>query len=86
MAIKFRFAQGGAFVAGDTETGLTSYAYPSSTYAEQAARSDKWAAKIAAKMVRKLKGNPYRDEYDLRNWWRINTGEDPRAVAPVTAA
>lgn len=85
MAYRYRLMSCGAFVAGDTATGLTSYAYPTSLYAETAARSDKWAADTAARMVRKQIDNPDRDDYDLRNWWRINTGEEPRAdqAAPV---
>lgn len=83
MPHRFRIMPDGAFVAGDPATGLTAYAYPTSTYAETAARSDKWAADTAGKMLRGQLTHADRDEYDLRNWWRINTGEEPRDDQPA---
>lgn len=48
MAIIHKFDQSGGFAAGDTDTGLTSFAYPSSTHATDAKRN---ADKVAAEMM-----------------------------------
>ncbi|NUB25743.1 hypothetical protein [Azospirillum brasilense] len=48
MAILFMRTPEGGFLAGDTETGLTSYAFPTSTHAT---RARKHPAKIAAEMM-----------------------------------
>ena len=71
--IRFKLETNGAFIAGDTETGRTVYAYPSSTHATQA----KWHPKtVAAKMMTaENSAGKWRDafdDYDLRNWTRIN--------------
>ena len=71
--IRFKLETNGAFIAGDTETGRTLYAYPSSTHATQA----KWRPKtVAAEMMTAEnsagKWRDTYDDYDLRNWTRIN--------------
>ena len=62
-------AQGG-FTCGDTETGLTSYAYPTSTHATLARRVPE---RIAAEMVKAAKRFAHlsRADYDTRNWQKI---------------
>lgn len=48
MAIIHKFDQAGGFAAGDTETGLISYAFPNSPYAVEAKLN---ATKVAAEMM-----------------------------------
>ncbi|UKJ74527.1 hypothetical protein [Azospirillum brasilense] len=48
MAILFMHTPEGGFLAGDTETGLTSYAYPTSTHATRARNHP---GKVAAEMM-----------------------------------
>lgn len=72
--IKFNFTNEGGFVAGDTDTGHTSYAYPASIHAKQAKREP---AKVAAEMMAGVhQTNPYCypevvKTYDAHNWPRI---------------
>ena len=73
MTIRFKLETNGAFIAGDTETGRTAYAYPSSTYAMQAKRHPKTVA--AEMMADENSTGRWRDafdDYDLRHWTRIN--------------
>jgi hypothetical protein len=70
--IKFALLKGGGFVAGDTDTGLTAYAYPKSDYATEA---KKYPQAIARKMLsgeRRFARPPWLDvkDYDKRNWER----------------
>ena len=70
--IVYRMLDDGAFIAGDTATERTSYAYPTSTYATQARRD---ADRIAAKMMaQENKGGRAAcvADYDARNWKRLN--------------
>lgn len=61
----------GGFVAGDTQSRLTSYAYPTSVSAIAAKRDPN---KIAHEMMRaenillKLRSTFPRPDYDARNW------------------
>lgn len=71
MAIVFNLESDGGFLAGDTETGFTSYAYPTSTHADFAKRQPGAQAKIAAEMMEVEIATPYRVEYDARNWLRL---------------
>ncbi|MCW2242223.1 hypothetical protein [Azospirillum canadense] len=48
MTILYMHTPEGGFLAGDTETGLTSYAYPTSSDATKAKRNP---AKVAAEMM-----------------------------------
>lgn len=64
------FDKDGGFIAGDTDTGLTCYAYPSSTHATQAKRA---SAKVAAKMMKNERSTVHdRSEYDGRHWAKLN--------------
>lgn len=66
----------GAFVAGCTSSGLTCYAYPTSTSALAARREPN---AIAEEMIGRQLENPcldHRAEYDRRNWARINAGRE----------
>lgn len=62
----------GGFTAGDTETGLTSYAYPSSPNAGEARRNP---ASVARRMLAVEPGlwrtTTSAAEYDCRNWARL---------------
>lgn len=53
MTILHMHTTDGAFIAGDSETGLTSYAYPSSEFAEKARRTP---TKVAAEMMESESG------------------------------
>jgi hypothetical protein len=72
--IVYRTLDDGGFVAGDTATERTSYAYPTSTYATMAKRH---AERTAAEMMtsenihRHGNGAPFGD-HDARNWVRLN--------------
>ncbi len=48
MTILYKFDQNGGFVVGDTETGLTSYAYPTSAAANRAKRD---GGRVATSMM-----------------------------------
>lgn len=74
MTIKFKILPDGGFVAGDTESGLTSYAYPSSPYAISARKNP---AKVAATMIRgegalSRTYSEHAKEYDRKNWETLN--------------
>jgi hypothetical protein len=63
----------GAFVAGDTVSGRTCYAYPTSEHARKARRG---ASAVAEKMmVAENALGAWRDQnakdYDARNWARL---------------
>ena len=77
MTIVFGFDDVGGFIAGDTVTGRTSYAYPSSHHAVTAKRS---AVRTAVQMMRQENENTCRcqhaDQYDARNWARLPTRMD----------
>ena len=72
MAIIFKMEANGGFVCGDTETGLTAYAYPTSQNASDAKHN---AANVATRMLstRKL-GDTDHSDYDKRNWGRLYPG------------
>lgn len=65
------FTSDGGFVAGDSITGLTAYAYPTSVDAETAKRD---AARIAMEMLNHEISHSYAHasesgkDYDRRNW------------------
>lgn len=70
MAIVYMLDQQGGFTCGDTATGNTNYAYPSSPHAEAAKRHPDL---IANRMVREANdvGHWMKDEYQARNWARL---------------
>lgn len=76
MTIYHAFDAQGAFIAGDTDTGHTCYAYPSSPHADMAARKGA-AAAVAARMVQdantSAQGFPHAvtGPYDRRNWDKL---------------
>lgn len=79
MAIVFMFDAQGAFIAGDTATEMTSYAYPSSAFASQAKRAP---AKVAAEMIKDTiaygrHGFTHEIDGDYRNWAKLNTVRFP---------
>jgi hypothetical protein len=74
MAIVHKILKGGAFVCGDTESGITSYAYPTSPSADLAR---KLPVAVATDMMRRehetLKFTlGTRADYDARNWDQLN--------------
>ena len=73
MAILYKIGTDGSFTAGDTTTGFTSYAYPSSHHATRAIRYPDRCEWIASMMTaRELRhGSPHEAEYDARNWKRL---------------
>ena len=52
MAIIYKIEADGGFVCGDTNTGLTAYAYPTSPHASNAAKSPAQAQKTADAMIK----------------------------------
>ena len=73
MTVQFKLLADGGFVAGDSESGMTSYAYPSSPHAVAA---KKHAELVAEEMLASERADyraiPAIREYDRRNWERIN--------------
>lgn len=76
MKIRFRTLEDGGFVAGDTDSQITSYAYPSSPHALVAKRHPKAVAedmlgseKIHYRQLESVK------EYDRKNWLLLSAEE-----------
>ena len=67
MAIVYKLDEHGGFTAGDTETRVTSYAYPTSTYATQARRAPEMVANEMVRMETRH-GFAHEIEYDARHW------------------
>lgn len=75
MTILYKVCEDGAFVAGDTESGLTSYAYPTSTHADDArrnARKPAYLERLARDMLKDQRHAAGRAEYDARNIERLD--------------
>ncbi len=77
MAIVYKLLADGGFVAGDTETRHTSYAYPTSEHAIIARRIPE---RVAADMVKSANHfaasftrNVMLDAYDARMWAKLET-------------
>lgn len=69
MEIVFRMLNDGGFVAGDRDTEITSYAYPSSPHAIVAKRYPKLVAEEMMAGERKsYRAIPAIQEYDRKNW------------------
>ena len=62
----------GGFRAGDTGTGLTSYAFPTSMLAEMALKSPDDAAFL---MLQDQSPNPGRSGFDSDNWLLLTEGK-----------
>lgn len=75
--IVYEFGKDGSFVAGDTVTGRTVYAYPASSNATQARRKGK-ALPTAQAMMKKenalgdWRSSWFGPDYDARNWARLS--------------
>lgn len=71
MAIVYLLDADGGFTAGDTETRITVYAYPTSLYATVAKRK---AAAVAEQMIgaEHRFGFDHEMQYDARNWKRLD--------------
>jgi hypothetical protein len=74
MTIMYKILPDGSFVAGDSESGLTSYAYPSSEYATKARRNptEVASAMIKSEGVLSRTYSEYAKEYDRKNWETLN--------------
>ena len=70
--IKYKLLADGSFVVGDTATGLTVYAYPTSLYATMARTM---ADRVAAEMMKSAGACTVpvhiRAEFDARNFARL---------------
>jgi hypothetical protein len=74
MAIIYKIEADGGFVCGDTNTGLTAYAYPTSPHASNAAKSPAQAQKTADAMIKAespIRRSPNTDYYDKWNWGKL---------------
>ena len=75
MTILYKICEDGAFVAANTESGFTSYAYPSSTHADDACRNahkPAYLERLARSMVETQTPGVGRAEYDARNTERLD--------------
>lgn len=71
--IRFHLDTDGGFTAGDTSTGLTAYAYPSSTHATRAKRDPLGvAAEMMASEVPSCRILACVVESDVHNWSRLD--------------
>lgn len=73
MTIVYKILPDGGFVAGYTESKVTSYAYPSSAHASKARKAP---AKVADQMIRFeipwAHESELGKEYDRKNWEILN--------------
>lgn len=74
MAIVYTFDRDGGFIAGDTKTKVTSYAYPSSANASHAKRAPD---RVAAEMMKSENaygrhGFTHEIDGDHRNWTKLD--------------
>jgi len=70
MEIKFETDAQGGFACGDTASGVTSYAYPTSTYATEAKRKP-FATAIVMLTLERRYGLPHESDYDARIWAKL---------------
>lgn len=71
--IVFRKLADGGFVAGDTISRRTAYAYPTSPHATIArTMPERVAAEMVASALRDPSPARIRGDYDTRNWQKIN--------------
>ena len=79
--IVFSLLPDGAFVCGDTESRLTSYAYPTSQHANAAKRKGESVACEMMRMERAFfRQTASVRQYDARNWNRM-ADATPSAIA-----
>jgi hypothetical protein len=72
MDLKFRMLDDGGFVAGDCDSEMTSYAYPSSPHALVAKNHPKAVAEDMLGSERiEYRAVPAVKEYDRKNWLLI---------------
>jgi hypothetical protein len=77
MTIIFKLLSDGAFVAGDTESGMTTYAYPTSTNAEAAKKHPERQSIYAQSMIdSQRRNNGIGADYDDANWQRLGGRPD----------
>ena len=70
--IVYKHLADGAFVGGDTDTGITGYAYPTSEHAEEVRKNP---LRVASEMVRGQIGypnSPLCKGYNAANWELLN--------------
>lgn len=74
MPIVHRHDKDGGFIAGDTTSLMTCYAYPTSPHARKAKRSADMAGRVAREMIagEQRHGAQHERVYDERNWKRLN--------------
>jgi hypothetical protein len=71
MPIQYKLLTDGGFVVGDTETGITAYAYPSSEHATKARKNP---SGIASEMIKRENEIAFCHmsniglDHDARNW------------------
>lgn len=78
MAIVYHYGKDGSFVAGDTETKLTRYSYPSSPNAVWAKTDPLRTARDMIRQETSWRGLPagkHYPDYDKRNWERLTSVE-----------
>jgi len=69
MNVVFKMLDDGGFVAGDRDSGMTSYAYPSSPHAIVAKKHAKLVAEDMLGSERmSYRAVPAIKQYDLKNW------------------
>jgi hypothetical protein len=72
MNVVFAMINNGGFVAGDRDSGMTSYAYPSSPHALVAKKYPKLVAEDMLGSERmSYRSVPAVKEYDLANWRKL---------------
>lgn len=72
--LKFKLLDDGAFICGDTATGVTVYSYPTSIHANAAKRNPETAARSILREQPNWRGFPdIVADYDKRNWERLGT-------------
>lgn len=72
----------GAFVAGDQDSGMTSYAYPNSPHANVAKQHPRAVAEDMLSSERmSYRSVPMVKEHDLANWRRLRDAAEPFAFA-----
>ncbi len=85
MAIMFKIEADGGFLAGDTATGRTMYAYPTSPAAEQGARSplaaaglmlDRWWGPVSVDAHTQLGADLIRQH--IAHWARLGATTAPQ--------
>lgn len=82
MSIVFKLLDDGGFVVGDTDTGRTAYAYPTSPFATKAKKSPVNVAKAMMRNVARDGRSSTVIAYDTRNWTKL----EREPLPPLTPA